>query len=91
VINLIFLNSCSIVWIGRTSTYVRVKERRNESFSRSDFHWGQYDQDKVLKHRPALQKHFIPYQTNDTLVGAMPIYTGINNAAEKKSLQETEL
>lgn len=78
------------MWIGGTSTCLRVKKRKNESFSSLDFHWGQYDQDKVLKHRPVLQQHFIVYQTNDTLVGAMPIYTSINNASEKKCLQETQ-
>lgn len=81
-----FPNSCSIMWIGGTSTYLKVKERKNESFSSLDFHWGQYDQDKVLKNRPVLQEHFIVYQTNDTLVGAMPTYTSINNAPEKKRL-----
>lgn len=75
------------MWIEGTSTYLRkVKDMKNESFSSSDFHWGQYDQDNVLKHRPVLQERFIVYQTNDTLIEAMPIYTSVNNAFEKVSL-----
>lgn len=81
---------CSVRWIEGTSTYLRVWQRKNESFSSLDFHWGQYNQDKVLKHRPVLQEHFTVYQTNDTLVGDVPIYASTNNASEKKSLQETD-
>lgn len=86
-----FSNSCSIMWIEGTSTYLRkVKDMKNESFSSSDFHWGQYDQDNVLKHRPVLQERFIVYQTNDTLIEAMPIYTSVNNAFEKVSLWDRQ-
>lgn len=68
-----------------------MKHGESESFSSSlDFCRGQFDQDKTLKNPDQFSRTFHGLLKNDTLVGAVQIYTNIRNASEKKCLWETD-